>query len=853
MVPVTLREPQIAGGNTGTIRDSTTPSRGGVGDVGQNTGTDTGTKPNPHKRTPSAHSPALEASGDGSQSSLVMLEILTRCEGALKDLRMFAELDLDTLVPGKAMRVDLPLRLEGGAARGRGRRRAQGKGTGTGKRDRGGGKGNGHVETVKKNKAYSAGEGRDNDLDVAVEDTGPQHATVADEGSGYSHRSGGGSGPGGVSKGRPHQRPLSKDRDLDRETTHEVRATGAEGNGSGSHTTTSNVNRSNPNQDTAGDTGDKSKDKENSGSATVKETYLNKEIKKVKETMKLGMGGLGGGSKGKAKATENVNTHANANAHNKAETGNKKRKGGKGNVPVHTNSNTHTHSYECTHRTRYMYDYSNPCVRDFFDLHKPYDDSVDRWAQSRMPWHDVGLGMYGQCARDVGRHFIDRWNHVKVVKAKKDSSIPFLVPKRDMGDAENKDIRNRIPTAMGVPSHHIQPSDKETKRAGRPETGTDDLSIAGEPSQNATDGQNATDSRKSRKPKTVIKRSSEEILAGLGMGDEFFRTTNQILRSCCEWSNGILTEHSIQNAYLQAIAHAKHYIYIENQFFVTSLPADGVTNKIGDALFDKIVECHRANKKFRVYVIMPLMPAFEGDFGPNATSLQVVMHWQYKSINRGPESLLQRLSREIGDWKPYISFACLRQHSNLMGEPVENQIYVHSKLLIADDNTVICGSANINDRSMLGSRDSEIAVMIQDEDFEDGMLDGLPVQCGRYAKSLRKRIFAEHLGLTEDEAGKDVVADDFFDGVWTARALANTEIYERVFRTVPNNHVHCWEDLEDWKAEVTVADSDPDKAFQELLSIRGHIVDMPFDFLKEENLGPSRSTREGWVPMKTFT
>lgn len=40
-------------------------------------------------------------------------------------------------------------------------------------------------------------------------------------------------------------------------------------------------------------------------------------------------------------------------------------------------------------------------------------------------------------------------------------------------------------------------------------------------------------------------------------------------------------------------------------------------------------------------------------------------------------------------------------------------IYVHSKLLIADDLTVICGSANINDRSLLGSRDSEIAVVIQ--------------------------------------------------------------------------------------------------------------------------------------------
>ena len=40
-------------------------------------------------------------------------------------------------------------------------------------------------------------------------------------------------------------------------------------------------------------------------------------------------------------------------------------------------------------------------------------------------------------------------------------------------------------------------------------------------------------------------------------------------------------------------------------------------------------------------------------------------------------------------------------------------IYVHSKLLIADDRLVLCGSANINDRSMLGDRDSELAMVIE--------------------------------------------------------------------------------------------------------------------------------------------
>ena len=37
-------------------------------------------------------------------------------------------------------------------------------------------------------------------------------------------------------------------------------------------------------------------------------------------------------------------------------------------------------------------------------------------------------------------------------------------------------------------------------------------------------------------------------------------------------------------------------------------------------------------------------------------------------------------------------------------------IYVHSKLMIVDDEYVILGSANINQRSMDGARDTEIAM-----------------------------------------------------------------------------------------------------------------------------------------------
>ena len=43
-------------------------------------------------------------------------------------------------------------------------------------------------------------------------------------------------------------------------------------------------------------------------------------------------------------------------------------------------------------------------------------------------------------------------------------------------------------------------------------------------------------------------------------------------------------------------------------------------------------------------------------------------------------------------------------------ETMRQMIYVHSKMMIVDDAYIIVGSANINERSMAGTRDTEIAV-----------------------------------------------------------------------------------------------------------------------------------------------
>lgn len=89
----------------------------------------------------------------------------------------------------------------------------------------------------------------------------------------------------------------------------------------------------------------------------------------------------------------------------------------------------------------------------------------------------------------------------------------------------------------------------------------------------------------------------------------------QILRSCTKWSNGTATEHSIQNAYIDIIQNSQHFVYIENQFFITATgdQQKPVKNMIGKALVDRILRAARSGQKYKVIVVIPSIPAFAGD------------------------------------------------------------------------------------------------------------------------------------------------------------------------------------------------------------------------------------------------
>uniref|UniRef100_A0A8C5AM24 Phospholipase n=1 Tax=Gadus morhua TaxID=8049 RepID=A0A8C5AM24_GADMO len=443
-----------------------------------------------------------------------------------------------------------------------------------------------------------------------------------------------------------------------------------------------------------------------------------------------------------------------------------------------------TDGVELLGNTRFWHgkDYCNFVYKDWIQLEKPFDDFIDRYTTPRMPWHDIASVVHGNAARDVARHFIQRWNFTKIMKPKYRSlSYPCLLPKSH---------------SCGSNLHYQVPDCVNTKV--------------------------------------------------------------QVLRSAADWSAGIkYHEESIHNAYVQVIIKSKHYIYIENQFFISCADNRMVYNKIGDAIIERIIRAHKEGKRYRVYVVTPLLPGFEGDIttgGGNA--LQAVMHFNYRTMIRGECSIISQLKKEMDDqWMNYIMFGGLRTHAELEEHLVTELIYVHSKMLIADDNTVIIGSANINDRSMLGKRDSEVAVIIQDSETVTAVMDEKEYQAGPYALQLRLECFRTILGGHSDATIdlSDPVSDRFYKDVWMATAGRNATIYEKVFRCLPTSLVRNMSELEQYQVKAGLAQTDPIRAREELRKIRGFLVQFPLDFLSEENLMPSVGTKEAMVPTEIWT
>lgn len=595
-------------------------------------------------------------------------------------------------------------------------------------------------------------------------------------------------------------------------------------------------------------------------------------------------------------------------------------------------------------------DYNNARVKDFHDIDKPEFDSIDRTMIPRSGWQDVAFQIVGPVCTSMERHFVERWEFLRVFKyLNRPKYIPMsigVIEHRPPKQSKFQSVKN-----IGNKLQDMTLGHDDDEKTANYVTGADPaVGDKEEPKYN--DPAYNPDARM----KYNVNEDEQERHIYLPHPDseESFRgdVKAQMVRSISDWSHGFLTEKSIQNAYISLIRDAKHSVYIENQFFIAGgqfSAKERFHNEIGDAITDRILQAARNNEKFRMIVVIPAIPGFPGDIKTDeAISIRAIMNFQYKSINRGDNSILERIAREGYNPADYIQFFHLRSYDRILpvegfgagpspsagnapsrfqrtstymqqlvsdyinyekvsiekgarstvsvcafqntpslleeGWPyphineaehfVSEQLYIHSKLLIVDDQIVVCGSSNINDRSMLGDHDSEIAMVIEDPTPVQTYVDGQQVAVSQFATSLRRQLIRNHLGLVkphslletaegqeftpdmqplptpneydfgseEDNMVADPLSDDFWHYLVDV-AKVNEEAYEDVFHVYPTDKVKNWVQYDEWNAEVSSQChvtkkylQDPMGVRQKLATIRGNLVPMAHDFLIEEKV-----------------
>ena len=358
----------------------------------------------------------------------------------------------------------------------------------------------------------------------------------------------------------------------------------------------------------------------------------------------------------------------------------------------------------------------------------------------------------------------------------------------------------------------------------------------------------------------------EVNIANVDFFEKGIKSNVQVLRSASRWSVGIKEkENSILQGYYKLIDNAKHYLYIENQFFVSrafneeekneceySL-SDIVENLIAFRIRKRIEKAYYNKEKFRVFVFIPLLPGFPGE--PDSSGiLQLELKHIYAGISRNHGmSIIEKLEKIMGDqWKNYINFYSLRGHGLVDGEPKTELIYINSQLMIVDDVTVILGSANINDRSMLGARDSEYDVIIKEEPELKTIMNGKVYAAANFAYTLRVNLFAEHLGVDpKNKILEDPLSDEFLQLVQNT-AHNNTLIFRKLWGCYPDDQYLTFKDLKNYKPPSK--EELKENYMKEKNGIIGHAVEFPLHFLeKENNLSLKFHSMENLIPEKNFT
>jgi len=275
---------------------------------------------------------------------------------------------------------------------------------------------------------------------------------------------------------------------------------------------------------------------------------------------------------------------------------------------------------------------------------------------------------------------------------------------------------------------------------------------------------------------------------------------------------------------------------VESQFFISG-HSNGpdlrggylVKNKISEYIVDRICRAFEEKKLFKVYILVPIHP--EGDV--KGSVVQSIMYWQFRTIGRSTNSMINTLNRlcpgiNISD---YITFNSLYKYGQApsSGQFVSEQIYIHSKLLIVDDRHALIGSQNINDRSLVGDRDTEIGLVIHDgTETVEAEFGGEKAQVVDLVRQYRVGLMQEHLGIA-DLSSYDPSSDEFFKDIWCAGSRKNTEILDDVFPGKVKDSINLATELVQLRQQLP-------RNTERLVEVQGTLVDYPLNFYSQENL-----------------
>jgi len=371
----------------------------------------------------------------------------------------------------------------------------------------------------------------------------------------------------------------------------------------------------------------------------------------------------------------------------------------------------------------------------------------------REPWHDIHSRVEGPAARDVLENFIERW--------------------RQQG--------------------HLDPVAKD----GPP------LLV------NNIDFVKAVDMNAVEKLEDPEREWNVQLLRSITSDSAAMKVREGQSQMVLTTKNGKIVDQSITQAYITSIRNAERFIYIENQYFMGSayqwtkdfdvachntLPAE-ICAKIKERMF--------AGKRFTAYIVIPMWP--EGD--PTSVPMQAILHWQHRTMemmyNEVGRALREanvpphlgmhpldwliffapgiRSCDDLGHLAPAINGSLAEEFRKTQRQ----MIYVHSKMMIVDDSYIIVGSANINERSMAGTRDSEMALGCWQPHFSGSNSLG-------EVHMFRMSLWAEHL-KTWEEIFREPESLECTQRVnamsWENWQKYNYDYYELPKETLPDGHL----------------------------------------------------------------